>query len=628
MKSVLFTVTALMIVISFAQAVPERALPPSVIVDLDYISSNNIIILDRPDVDVWLMEDDQNIGMGVPYRIGAARDLPDNIADLAESSVVSDYGLIRRWSIHSPDAVKLQIHLQNIELPDNSALYVYAEGETEADRYTQQDVYYDGDLWTHGAPGNTIVLEWHWDEAPDRHVETPFDIYQISHIYRDLYSIFTREGGCHNDATCDLDYRPQRDATAHIVFNDGHTYVCSGVMLNNTAHDFIPYFLTANHCIGTQAVANTIQVYFFFHTQTCNGPRPPRGPRTVTGSTLLATRGAFGGSGTDYTLLRLNNADYSNIYFAGWDRNSLSNGTAVTGIHHPDGAYKRISYGTMNSTWYSGQWGVRWDRTSNPGVTEPGSSGSALFRDSNKYVVGQLWAGSSSCQNQNGRDYYGRFGNSFNHGNLGQWLGNANTCPGAYFGGAPNTPTPTNTPTTLPTHTPNPTWTPTPSGPSPTQTPMPTWTPTPGGPTHTPAPHTPTPENPTQTPNPTWTPIPDEEISLSIIMPSDMFRPGDPFECAIVIDNDTFEAMNDIPLFLILDVYGDLFFMPSATGFDYYLADLPQGQTIFIAVPMFQWPENAGAADNIFWYAGLTDNTYTRLIGNFDSFRFGWRDRE
>jgi hypothetical protein len=111
-------------------------------------------------------------------------------------------------------------------------------------------------------------------------------------------------------------------------------------------------------------------------------------------------------------------------------------------------------------------------------------------------------------------------------------------------------------------------------------------------------------------------------------MPSDMFRPGDPFECAIVIDNDSFEAMDDIPLFLILDVYGDLFFMPNASNFDYYSADLPPGETIFIAVPMFQWPENAGSADNIYWYAGLTDNTFTRLIGNFDTFRFGWTDQE
>jgi hypothetical protein len=637
----------------------DRGIPPSVIMNMGDVSPDAWVFLREPDVDAWFTEDAANRGKGVPYRIGHARDLPENSIDRADSIMDEDYGLVRRIAVHSPGAIELKIHLVNVNLPDTSCLYIYAEGETESDRYTLQDIYPDGTFWSLGSPGETIIVEWHWDDAPYEDVPMPFRLKEISHIYKDIYEMMEREGNCHNDATCDMDYRHQRDASAYIEFNDGGTYICSGVMLNSTAQNFIPYFLTANHCIGTQAVANTIKVWFFYHTQTCNGPTPPKGVRTVTGSTLLATGAANSGNGSDYALLRLNDADYSGIYFAGWDRNNVTTGTAVTGVHHPDGAYKRISYGTISSLFYAGQWGVTWNRTSNPGVTEPGSSGSGLFRDSNHTVIGQLWAGSSSCQNQNGKDFYGRFGKSFTHGNLGQWLGNANTCQGAYWGSSSNTPTPT----PQSTQTPNPTWTPPPPTSPPTQTPVPTWTPshstqtpcptrTPTSPAATSTPHDPTatpqyptstPENPTFTPaqptstpqktstpcqtgTPSPTPVSPFELMVSILMPSDMFHPGDPFECSVVIENRGDASLNDLPVFLILDVYGDLFFMPEAGEFSYYALNIPPGQTILKAVPMFRWPEGSGSAGGITWYAGITDYTFQKVLSNIDTCVFGWTD--
>ena len=79
----------------------------------------------------------------------------------------------------------------------------------------------------------------------------------------------------------------------------------------------------------------------------------------------------------------------------------------MAGIHHPDGAYKRISFG--NFQYYSGNFTyVRWSS----GVTEPGSSGSPLFNSSQQFV-GQLYGGQSYCWRPNGLDDYGRFDISF-----------------------------------------------------------------------------------------------------------------------------------------------------------------------------------------------------------------------
>lgn len=662
MKRILFSLVVIISLFSTAGVLgSDRGVPPSVIMNLGDVSPAACVFLLEPDVDAWLEEDTETRGKGVPFRIGHARDLPEKAIDRAESVMDEDYGLVRRMAVRSPGAIEMKMHLVDVNLPDNSYLYIYAEGETESDIVTRHDIYPDGTFWSSGSPGETIIVEWHWDDAPDGDVPVPFLMKEISHIYKDIYMMMDREGNCHNDATCDMDYRYQRDASAYIEFNDGGTYICSGVMLNNTAQNFIPYFLTANHCISTQAVASTIKVWFFYHTQTCNGPTPPKGLRTVTGSTLMATGAANSGNGSDYALLRLNDADYTGIYFAGWDRNNVTNGTAVTAVHHPDGAYKRISYGTISSLFYTGQWGVTWNRTSKPGVTEPGSSGSGLFRDSNHYVIGQLWAGSSSCQNQNGKDYFGRFGKSFTHGNLGQWLGNADTCHGAYWGSSGSTPTPT----PQPTCTPNPTWTPPPPTSPPTQTPVPTWTPspstqtpyptqtptspaptstphnptatpqhptsTPENPTFTPGSPTATPEHPTSTPSqtgtPSHTPSPPSELIVSILMPSAMFHPGDPFECSVLIENRGEASMNELPVFLILDIFGDLFFMPEANEFSYYALNIPPGQSILKAVPMFRWPEGAGSAGGMIWYSGITDYTFQKVLSNIDTYVFGWTDQ-
>ena len=569
----------------------DRGVPPSVIMGLDRVGEKAILSLDEPDVAQWLKEDQLNDGKGVPLRIGAVRGLPADLASRAEIVLDADYGLVWRLAIHSPGAFELKLHLSDVRLSGAGVLYIYSDGETESDMLTATDIYPDGTVWSWGSQGDTIVLEWNWEDTPGIDVTPPFQIMEISHIYKDMLELFAREGSCHNDATCDMDYRPERDATAQIEFNDDGTYVCSGTMLNSSPQNFVPFFLTANHCINTQSVASTLKAWFFFNSTDCDGPRPTRGYRTVAGSTLLATGAASGGNGSDYALLRLSDTDYTGVYLAGWDRNALTNGDAITGIHHPDGAYKRISYGTISSLTYNGQWGVTWNRTANPGVTEVGSSGSALFKDSNHAVVGQLWAGSSDCSFQNGKDYYGRFGNSFTHGNLGQWLGSSTSCSGVYWNGSAPTATPTQTATT-----PTPTRTPT--------SPM------------------------TQTPNPSWTPTPTTTpaVSVTIAMPSTMFHPGETFYCAVVIENSHTSSISNVALFVILDVYGQMLFLPEFDEFSYYPMNLSAGQTIVTAVPEFVWPAGTGSASGIHWYAGMTNGTFTQLIGNVDSFTFGWSD--
>lgn len=148
--------------------------------------------------------------------------------------------------------------------------------------------------------------------------------------------------------------------------------------------------------------------------------------------------------------------------------------------------------------------------------------------------------------------------------------------------------------------------------------PDPTPTPTPTGGNETPTPTTP-PGTPTATPQ-----IPCDDNGATIDMPSDFFRGGDDFFLDVYVcnvDNTEYE----LPLFVILDVYGALFFAPSWSAFDNYTAILPANQlTRFEVLPLFTWPAGVDAASDIKVYAGLTNAQMSALWGDLSSVTFGW----
>jgi V8-like Glu-specific endopeptidase len=223
------------------------------------------------------------------------------------------------------------------------------------------------------------------------------------------------------------DWQVEKRSVAMIL--SGGSALCTGSLVNNTANDGTPYFLTANHCYS-----NTVGswVFVFNHETTgCTGTTGPTN-QTVSGSVLRARN-----AGSDFCLLELNSippASY-NVQYAGWDASDAATVTSAVGIHHPSGDLKKISFendAVPQGTWSGAQtWDVQqWD----DGITEGGSSGSPLF-DQNHRVIGQLYGGLSGCAGnvENGEgDSYGRFGVSWDAGassaaRLKEWLDPGNS---------------------------------------------------------------------------------------------------------------------------------------------------------------------------------------------------------
>ena len=108
------------------------------------------------------------------------------------------------------------------------------------------------------------------------------------------------------------------------------------------------------------------------------------------------------------------------LLYSGWDASNTPTSGGGVGIHHPQGDSKKISTYSMVpvameqsgfSLFGGNYWGVYFDATTNGhGISEGGSSGSALF-NSDQRVIGQLWGGTTVyCENPaNHQSRYGKF---------------------------------------------------------------------------------------------------------------------------------------------------------------------------------------------------------------------------
>ena len=382
---------------------------------------------------------------GRPPQVGFARRVQALERDLGDvlSWEVSGDKRVAAVSLSSPEAASLRLGLRVDALPADAILRIHdLQGEElfevgasevlqviEANRAAGDRTPEGRTWWSPVIESATAVLE----------IEVPasaslssvrVSIPAVSHLVTSARTDFVvpkAAAACNLDATCQLGaWSAQMNAVSRMVFTSGgSSYVCTGTLLADTdAASTIPYFLTANHCIDSQTVANSLANYWFFRSSACNGSNP--GPY-VQQSAGAGTQLLYNSTATDVSFIRLGATPPAGVTYAGWKSSpGLTMGAAVTGLHHPTGDLLKISGGSVadylacsaptngqfscNSATNgaSAYYGVTWSS----GIVQGGSSGSALF-DGGKFVVGQLYGGSSSCTNPAAGDIYGRFDRSF-----------------------------------------------------------------------------------------------------------------------------------------------------------------------------------------------------------------------
>jgi hypothetical protein len=422
------------------------------------------VVLAKIDVDQLKSEDAINLANKVgPYRFGFEHEVNLDLLESATKEEVEG-GEVYRMEFVSKDALTMNVYFQEFELGPGEYVHVYdSEGKFYDGAYTSLNNQPDRMLSTLPIPATKITVEFF---KPDfSNYNSKLVIGHVIQGYRQVAQHFVDalhmakglndSGNCNYDTGCsELPGNPfgtpgewnDQIASVALMLINGSS-ICSGALVNNTANDGTPYFLSANHCGTNNGGARSFLFGYESPNAVCaSTANSSNGPTTaqMNGATLRASN-----SGSDVALWEFNNAIPSsyNVYFAGWD-NSGATPTEITGIHHPSGDVKKICR-EEDSPYFDTAGGAQvwWIDDWEWGVTEPGSSGSPIF-DQNKRIVGQLYGGLAACSgtvNNGTYDYYGRFDVSWDNSSsassrLSDWLDPVGLNPTSIDGYNPNQP--------------------------------------------------------------------------------------------------------------------------------------------------------------------------------------------
>lgn len=336
---------------------------------------------------------------------------------------------LRVWNLElrSFGALGQRFHFALLDLPPGADLRVFdadEPGEIYGPFSSAED------FWTPTCFGEGVVLECQVPRQCDLGaVHILLD--QATYNYQDVGQL-AKSGSCNIDISCHDNWRTTSLGVGGIgtIGNTGVLWCTGSLITDADTSTFVPYFLTANHCIGGQSAAQTIEVYWLYQTDECGGavPNSASVPRTTGGADFLMGN-SLSVKGTDFTLLRLRQNPPAGLVYLGFHTGPVQLNSSVVCVHHPDGDFKHISFGhsiNTGSPSYEGQHlqtldrfiEVDWDQ----GTTEPGSSGSPLFLNGIQMIVGQLWGGLASCSLTDEPDYFGRF--DVTYPLVDAWLGN------------------------------------------------------------------------------------------------------------------------------------------------------------------------------------------------------------
>ncbi len=387
-------------------------------------------------------EDDLRRQQGLPHRFAIGNDVTIRPETHGTWETIGD-ALLWRLRVTSPGALSINFGFTRYLMPADGRLSVYAaDGSYRIRPFTGLDNASHGELWTPIVPSDDVVIEV--TIPADARRLLGLELGSINVGYRGLGTSRTAQmdasapasGSCNVDVICPEGdgWRDQIQSSG--VYTIGGSWTCSGAMVNNTAQDATPYFLTAEHCQISSANAASVTVYWNYQNSTCRPPGSAASGGPGNGSLAQFQTGAFFRAEyvpADMTLIEMDSDPDPawEVSFSGWD-NSGADATSAVAIHHPNTDEKRISFenDATTTTSYFGTSSpgdgthvrvLDWD----VGTTEPGSSGSPLY-DQNQRIIGQLHGGWAACSNHD-PDWYGKFsaswtGGGSNSSRLSNWL--------------------------------------------------------------------------------------------------------------------------------------------------------------------------------------------------------------
>ncbi len=394
-------------------------------------------------------EDAKNdIDKSIPWRFGYEFNVNLGLENSGVWDELPNGDRIWRINIISKGAKSLNFIFDTYKIPRGATIYVYNNDKSDVlGAYTNIFNRPDQMLGTWIVQGENVWVEYF--EPASVAGKGKLNIGKVIHGYRSIADKRISQkrlgdsGDCNQDVDCsvgdDFDGLKERlkHAVGFIIMNNS---VCTGTLINNTSNDKAPYFLTANHCNSGNEATWAFRFNWISPDPSCGTELSS--PDATINQTTSGARRVASNSESDFRLLSLQGGlDESwDLEWAGWDRTDVAPSYSV-GIHHPNGDIMKVCRENQElskiktsitgipdpvETWQVNNWDI--------GVTEGGSSGSALF-DPKGRIVGQLSGGGAACSgtvDNNQSDFYGRFSISWDFGNtdatrLVDWLDPTNT---------------------------------------------------------------------------------------------------------------------------------------------------------------------------------------------------------
>ncbi len=384
---------AFLVVLTLSGVGEAQELPPSF----------NLPVLCLEEVDVRVMTGIDNSsllaetlkieegGLGVPMRIADPIQAEFDTLNSGTWEDLPDGSHLWRLQIISAGAKHLNLGLSRFDLGNGARLWVYDPAAAVVQGpFTNRHRSDKGRLFTPMVRGDRIVIEL---QVPAGTREDTFvQVGAVNHGFREIDQ---KQGSCNNDVVCPEGdpWRNQIRSAARYTIS-GFT-LCSGQLVNNTAQDRRPLFLSAEHCGISSANDDSLVVYWNYESPTCGQLSGGSLADNQVGSTFLASDFA-----SDFVLVELSGPpDAFGVYYSGWNVSGVTPQSAVA-IHHPSGDEKAISFdndpltrvniGNGGDThWQVGNW--------EDGTTEPGSSGACIWDPNDGLCVGVLTGGFASC---------------------------------------------------------------------------------------------------------------------------------------------------------------------------------------------------------------------------------------
>lgn len=407
-----------------------------------YTVSEAVPVIEIQPTDVApLLAEDATIQKGErAYRIGVTHDVQYSMENTGRIDILPDGGTLWRLSYKCEGATFSSILFNEFSIPDGAELFFYTpDHEFVIGKFNNKNKMEDGTFFPQEIPGDQFFIEYY--EPANAAFHGTLKMSRISQGYRDFFHIYDEannstdtdedesigdlkwgqpgeaEGTCHPNAICyDAQWHDQIMANVlYTMSSGGYIYMCSGSLVNNTARNGKQYMLSADHCYQS----GSWTFYFKNHSASCSGTSAPT-TYTASGSSAGVKARDNGNSSSDFMLVEISgtiNPSY-NVFLAGWTNTTAqpTNPSQCACIHHPGGDIGKCSIPVQIgvASGYTKFWATTWATAT--GTTEQGSSGSPLF-NKDKLIVGQLYAGGSSCSSPTAADIYGKFSNSWTNNN-------------------------------------------------------------------------------------------------------------------------------------------------------------------------------------------------------------------